>query len=85
MSKHSQRPDKSLMTCMRCKNGDCNNCVDVLRMVYTDQTICQCTRKNHSGEPVDQQIADPFTGAIHAPGLTVEPNGEIHRTPSEGE
>jgi hypothetical protein len=28
-----------------------------------EKPICQCIRKNHAGEPADQQILDPETGA----------------------
>lgn len=30
-----------------------------------------------SGEPVLNQIRDPFTGAVHAPGLVVNEDGTV--------
>lgn len=65
------------MTCPACKKGECGACVDILRSVYADDLICTCTRKNHLGEPVDQQIKDPFTGDIHAPAAIIRENGEV--------
>lgn len=79
MGKHSQRPISSLMVCANCKLGVCEKCVDVLRAVYTDEMICQCKRRNHSGEAVEKQVVDPFTGTVHAPGLTVTVDGEVKR------
>lgn len=79
MAQHSQRPDKSNMVCTRCSAGKCEECVDILRMVYTDKTICTCTRQGHSGEPRDQQILDPDTGAVHAPGMVIDKDGGITR------
>jgi hypothetical protein len=49
-------------------------------MVYTDETICRCRKQGHSGEPRDQQILDPETGTVHAPGLQVSIEGEVKRT-----
>lgn len=77
MARHDQRPDRSLMTCTNCKAGDCGACVDVLRMVYTNKTICKCTRKNHTGEPVEQQIQDPFDGTVHGPAVTISKDGIV--------
>jgi len=65
--------------CTKCQAGDCENCIDVIRAVMSDVLICKCRRKAHSCEPVDQQIKDPFTGAVHAPGLTVTKEGEVKR------
>jgi hypothetical protein len=80
VARNSQKPNKRHMTCPNCHNGDCNNCVDVTRILagYTDE-ICQCTRKNHSGEPQQNQILDPETGTVHAPGLTVDIDGKVTR------
>lgn len=77
MSKHDQRPDKSALVCVNCKNGDCYKCVDVLRMVYTDQPICKCERKNHGGEPNEQQVTDPFTGSVFGPHAVINPDGTV--------
>lgn len=55
------------MVCKNCKEGDCEQCVDVLRSVYSKIPICQCIRKNHAGEPVDNQIIDPFTESVYGP------------------
>jgi hypothetical protein len=77
MARHDQRPDKSMMICPNCKAGKCNECVDILRLVYSKKRICECTKKGHSGEPRDQQIRDPFDGKIYAPGLTVGEGGEV--------
>lgn len=63
------------MVCAACKADKCTECVDVLRSVYTDDTICQCQRRNHAGEPRDQQIADPDTGTVHTPGGEIDING----------
>lgn len=65
------------MVCVPCRRGDCTECVDVLRSVYTDVMVCQCTRENHDGEPVRQQILDPETGTVYAPGLEVTIDGEV--------
>lgn len=40
----------SPFVCDRCKKADCENCIDVLRSVYTDKMICRCNRARHSGE-----------------------------------
>lgn len=34
-----------------------------------------------SGEPVLQQVLDPFTGSVHCPGLEVTNDGRILRSP----
>jgi hypothetical protein len=65
------------MVCVPCRRGDCNECVDVLRSVYSEVPICQCDRTNHGGEPVNQQILDPETGTVYAPGLEVNKDGEV--------
>lgn len=65
--------------CEKCKAADCENCVDVLRAIYSDKMICMCNRARHSGEPVNEQIRDPETGAVHTPGLIISENGEVKR------
>lgn len=77
MSRHAQKVEQRHMVCPQCKADNCEQCVDVLRMAYTDETICQCTRKGHDGEPRDQQILDPETGTVFAPGLSVSQDGEV--------
>lgn len=79
MARHDQRAHKSLMVCPNCKMGACEVCIDVLRSVYTDKPICQCTKQNHGGEPVEQQIQDPETGTVYAPDLQVTTDGEVVR------
>lgn len=83
MAKHDQRPDKSLMTCTNCKDGNCHKCIDVYRAVYSNNPMCQCTRKRHSGEPMDVQIKDPETGTVYAPGLTVDELGRVAVDPEK--
>jgi hypothetical protein len=75
--RHSQKPP--IFVCSHCQAGKCEECVDVLRVVFALDTLCECTRKGHSGEPVDQQVADPFTGAVHAPDLVVTADGDVER------
>lgn len=79
MSKrHDQKPDKKNMTCTPCGRGHCEECVDIIRMLFTKNRICQCTRKGHDGEPINQQIKDPETGTVYAPGLTVTEDGTVN-------
>lgn len=75
MARHDQKPPRAV--CSNCRNGNCEGCVDVLRSVYTDDKLCDCRRKNHTGEPMSQQILDPETGTVHAPGLTVDSDGKV--------
>lgn len=76
--RHDQKPDKKHMTCSNCQAGNCEQCVDVTRILLGRAgLICQCTRRGHSGEPRDKQIADPETGAVHAPGLAVQQDGTV--------
>lgn len=77
MARHSQKPTRRLMICKPCKDGSCGSCVDILRSVYTDKMICQCDRRGHDGEPINNQILDPETGTVYAPGLEVSANGEV--------
>jgi hypothetical protein len=63
------------MVCPSCKQDKCTECVDVLRSVFTDTTICQCRRQGHAGEPRDRQIADPETGTVYTPDGKVEISG----------
>lgn len=77
MAKHDQRPDKSNMVCPSCREGVCGGCVDVLRSVYTDVLICQCTRVNHSGEPSANQILDPETDSVYGPHAVIKADGTV--------
>lgn len=77
---HKQQVPKRDMTCPRCKEDKCNECVDVTRILLGFRDlICTCTRRGHGGEPRDKQIADPFTGDVHAPGLVIKTDGEVVR------
>lgn len=67
------------MVCIPCTRGECQNCVDILRIVYATKTICRCEKRGHSGEPRDQQVLDPETSTVHAPGLSVDIHGEVTR------
>lgn len=77
MAKHDQRPDKSVMVCVNCKKGNCSNCVDVPRAIYTDDMICKCQRKDHMGEPNRQQILDPDSGSIYGPHSVIDKDGNV--------
>lgn len=77
MSRHMQRPSKTHLVCTNCKKGNCSACVDVLRTLYTDDFICRCTRRGHSGEPNLKQVEDPFTGNIHGPCAVIHPDGKV--------
>lgn len=86
MARHDQKPKKEHMTCLNCKMGRCVVCVDVTRYAagFTS-SICQCSRKDHSGEPRDQQILDPETGTVYAPELEVDIDGKVTRYMQEVE
>lgn len=79
MARHDQRGKESTFVCTHCQESRCSECVDILRVIYTNQMICKCKRTEHTGEPVDQQIQDPETGTIYTPGLTVSRDGEVKR------
>lgn len=66
--------------CVDCKKGNCVNCIDVLRVVINLPEMCHCKRKNHDGEPANEQIADPTTGSVFGPGLEVTQDGDIVRS-----
>lgn len=63
--------------CFRCYDAKCSQCVDVMAVVMGTETECNCQRPGHDGEPINNQVTDPFTGAVHAPGLVVEQSGEV--------
>lgn len=63
--------------CTHCKEGDCGACMDVFRAAVSLPPLCYCKRKKHSGEPENEQIADPFDGSVHGPGATISKDGEV--------
>lgn len=67
------------MVCAHCIQGNCNKCLDVARAVFGMELLCECKKSTHNGEPITQQIADPTTGTVHAPGLTVDIDGKVTR------
>lgn len=79
MARHDQQAVDALWICVSCKKNKCASCVDVLRAVYADTAICRCTRRNHDGDALNEQILDPETGSVHGPGLTVTEDGEVIR------
>jgi hypothetical protein len=83
MGRHDQRGADSNYVCSNCKGGACEVCVDGLRVYFTEVTICRCKKKDHEdkmrGEPRLNQIADPFDGSVHAPGLVVTEDGTVTR------
>lgn len=85
---HDQRPAKRDMTCPRCKEGKCNECIDVSLVLAGRPLICQCTRKGHDGEPRDRQVLDPIGEAtVVGPGMMIDLDGSvtIRRKKIEGE
>jgi len=71
--------DRKRMVCAHCLQGNCMRCVDTVRIAWSMEPICTCTAKGHGGEPVEQQIEDPFTGDVHAPGMVIKKDGEVER------
>lgn len=69
------------MVCPSCKDDNCERCVDRLRAIYADDFVCECTRNLHTekrdGEARLNQIKDPETGTVYAPGLTVDIDGKV--------
>lgn len=59
-------------------------------MVLLDKDrLCSCGRSGHedavTGEPRVEQIEDPFTGDVHAPGAIIRrETGEVEFTSSSG-
>jgi hypothetical protein len=41
------------------------------------ERICTCKRKDHLGEAVDQQVADPFNQSVFGPGAEITSDGEV--------
>jgi len=80
MARHDQKTKKKHLICPPCHNGRCDNCVDVARFLLGfEDRLCECTKKGHDGEPLDQQILDPSTGTVYAPGLKVDIDGKVTR------
>lgn len=79
MARHDQRHAERKFVCTYCKAGTCELCTDVARVLVGLGTICDCDRPGHDGEPTRQQIADPETGTVYAPGLHVTTEGEVVR------
>lgn len=77
MARHDQRPAKKDMVCPKCKKGECQNCVDVALVLVGSRTVCECTRKDHAGEPRDKQVRDPFTGSVVATGALIGFDGDV--------
>lgn len=76
--RHAQRHESKHMTCTNCKAGNCLDCVDITRArAGYDDPLCECRRKSHNIEPSTQQILDPETQEVHAPGLTVKQSGIV--------
>lgn len=75
MGKHSQRPDRKYKVCLACQSGNCEGCVDVLRALFADDLICECTRPRHGGEPL--QIQDPETSVVYSGCAEVHPDGKV--------
>lgn len=70
--------DRMSFVCTHCKAGDCQNCMDIKRVVVMGkEPLCACQRKGHSGEPIECQIADPFDGSVHGPGMVVSEDGKV--------
>ena len=78
MARHDQKPKREHLVCKPCSEGNCARCVDVYRYLSGKKDpICECRKKDHGGEPREQQIRDPFTNEIVAPGLTVDMDGNV--------
>lgn len=69
------------MTCPECVKGNCQNCVDRLRLIYRDDRICTCQKSDHGdamqGEARRVQVQDPMTGDVYGPGLKVTQDGDV--------
>lgn len=77
MARHDQRPLKRDMVCPSCKKDRCNECINVSLILGGRKEICQCERKNHSGEPRDKQVRDPFTGTVVSTGAVIGFDGDV--------
>lgn len=85
MKRHNRqgkpRTDLKPFVCTHCQEGNCDSCIDIGRVMMVRVAdfvpICKCKTPGHDGEPVDQQVKDPFTGTVHAPGLEVSEDGTV--------
>lgn len=39
-----RQADVGKFVCTKCKSGECVDCIDLKRAVYTDRKICQCPK-----------------------------------------
>ncbi len=83
MARNAQKVDKRHMICENCRMNFCEGCIDVSLINLGRQGFCQCQRQGHDGEPNKQQVLDPETGTVHAPGLTVTHDGKVERRGEE--
>lgn len=75
---HDQRSTPQDWSCDKCRGNDCNNCIDIMRVVVLGlPQLCYCKRKGHDGEANEKQITDPTTGTVWGPGLRVTTEGEV--------
>jgi len=45
VARHSQVvPD---VTCKNCRDNNCRECLDTLRLQYTDERLCSCPKSKH--------------------------------------
>ena len=81
MKKHNRqgqpRTNPIPFVCTHCQANECEECTDILRIVANLPEICNCQAPDHSGEPVLQQVRDPFDGSVYAPGLVVSEDGVV--------
>lgn len=79
---HDQKPDKRFMTCISCREDNCDRCIDRIRAIYSSEMVCTCERQMHvmrrDGEAILNQIKDPETGTVYAPGLSIDTDGTVH-------
>lgn len=64
----SMYADDKICTCKKSGHGSS------VRLAITQLTVAKLSPGN---EAHTQQIMDPISGVIHAPGLTVSPEGEV--------
>ena len=69
--------EKTGFVCSFCLMTECDKCVDIIRISSGYKLICTCKLVAHAGEPRDQQILDPATGTVFAPGLGVTKDGTV--------
>lgn len=77
---HDQKSTPDNWQCDPCKKGECNRCIDIMRVIKLRlPEMCKCKKRGHSGEARDNQILDPETGTVYGPGLRVTQEGEVIR------